>query len=60
MPKNTKCRLSRGRDIIRVNHIISEYSKLAQKEYKSNHDWEGKVVHWELCKRLGFDPDEIW
>ena len=19
------------------------------------HDWEGKVIHWELCKKLKFD-----
>ena len=24
------------------NHIISERSKLAQKEYKTRHDWVGK------------------
>ena len=27
-----------------VNHIISEYSKLAQKEYKTRYDWMGKVI----------------
>ena len=26
------------------------------KEYKTKHDWVGKVVHLELCKRLKFDP----
>ena len=29
-----------------VNHIISEYSKLVQKEYKSRHDWLEKIVDW--------------
>ena len=28
-----------------VNHIISEYRKLTQKEYKTWHDWVGKVIH---------------
>ena len=27
-----------------INHIISECSKLAQKEYKTRHDWAGKVI----------------
>ena len=27
-----------------VNHI-SECNKLAQKEYKTRHDWVGKVIH---------------
>ena len=37
-----------------INHI-SEYSKLAQKEYKTRYDWVGKVSHWELCKKFKFD-----
>ena len=37
-----------------INHIISECSKLAQKEYKSWHDWVGKVIHWELCKKFKY------
>ena len=28
-----------------VNHIISECSKLAQKEYKIRHEWVGKVTN---------------
>ena len=34
--------------------IISEYSKLAQKEYETIHDWVGKVIHKELCKKMKF------
>ena len=34
--------------------MISEYRKLAQKEYKTRHDWVGKVILWELCKKLKF------
>ena len=32
------CRLCGDRDET-INHIISECSKLAQKEYKARHDW---------------------
>ena len=28
-----------------VNHVLSECSKMAQKEYKRRHDWVGKKVH---------------
>ena len=35
-----------------INHIISECSKLAKKEDKTRHDWVGKVIHWEMCKKL--------
>ena len=24
------------------------------------HDWVGKVIHWELCKKLNFDPTTKW
>ena len=37
-----------------TNHIISECSKLAQKEYKTRVDWVGKVIHRELCKDFKF------
>ena len=38
-----------------INHIIIECCKLAQKEYKTRHDWVDKVIHWELCKKFKFD-----
>ena len=42
--QNKICRLCGVRDEI-INHIISECSKLAQKEYKTRHDWVIKVIH---------------
>ena len=38
-----------------INHIISECSKLAQKEYKTRHDSVGKVIHWDMRKKFKFD-----
>ena len=52
--QNSKCRLCSDRDET-INHIISECSKLAQKEYKARHDWVSKVIHWEICKKFQFD-----
>ena len=49
--QNNKCRLRGDRDET-INHIISECSKLAQKEYKTRHDMLGKVIHWEMCKKF--------
>ena len=46
--QNSKCRLYGDRDEMN-NHMISEWSKLTQKEYKTRHSWLGKVIHWELC-----------
>ena len=52
--ENSKCELycNRGESI---NHIISECSKLAQKEYKTRHDRVGKGIHLELYKKFKFD-----
>ena len=35
-----------------INHIRCECSKIAQKEYKTGHNWAWKVIRWELCKKL--------
>ena len=37
-----------------IKHIISEYCKLTQKEYKTQHDWVGKAIPREFCKLLKF------
>ena len=39
---------------------ISECSKLAQKEYKTRQDWVGKLIHWELHKKLKFYLENKW
>ena len=57
--KNSKCRLFGERDET-VNQIINECSKLAQKEFKNKHDWVGKVIHWELCKKVKFRHTTKW
>ena len=38
-----------------VTHMKNECSNLAEKQYKTKHDWVWKVIHLELCKRLKFD-----
>ena len=57
--QNSKCRLYGDRNET-INHIISECSKLAQKENKIRHDWVGKVIHRELCKKFNFDHTNKW
>ena len=59
MQQNSKCRLCGDRDKM-IYHIIRECSKLAQKEYKTRQDWVGRVIHWELCKKLKFDHTNKW
>ena len=52
--QNSSGRLCDDRDET-TNHIISECSKLAQKEYNTRHEWVGMVKHWELWKKLKYD-----
>ena len=56
--QNSKCRLCSDRD--ETINYISECSKLAQKEYKTRHDWVGKVINWEMCKKFKFDHTNKW
>ena len=42
--QNSKCWRCGDRDET-INHIISECSKLAKIEYKTRHDWVGKMIH---------------
>ena len=57
--QNSKCILCVDGDET-INHIIRECSKLAQKTYKATHDWVGKVIHWEMCKKFKFDHTNKW
>ena len=56
---NSRCRLCDDRDET-INHIITECSKLAPKEYKTRHGWVEKDIHWELCKKFKFDHMNKW
>ena len=40
--------------------IISKCSKLAQKDNKARHQWVGKEIHWEQCKKFIFDHTNKW
>ena len=57
--ENDKCRLCSDRDET-INHIISECSKLAQKDFKARHDLVAKVIHLEMCKKFKFDHANKW
>ena len=43
-----------------VNIIICKCNDSAQKENKTKHEWVGKVICRELCKRLKFDNTAKW
>ena len=43
-----------------VNRIIRECNKLAPKEWKTRYEWVGKIIPWELYKKLKFDHTDKW
>ena len=53
------CRMCRTRNET-ISHIVSEWSKLAQKEYKRRHDIVGRFVHEQFCEKLGFNRARLW
>ena len=40
--------------------MISKCSKLKQKEYRTRHDWVGKMIYWEMCKKIKFEHTNKW
>ena len=54
--QNCKYRLC----VEKYEKYVIGYSKLVWKEYHTRHDWVGKVIHEELCKRLKFEHTSKW
>ena len=57
--EESKCRMC-GRADETINHLLSECSKMAQKEYKRRHDWMWKRIHWNVCKKNKIQVKEKW
>ena len=55
----SKCRLC-GKVDETVRHIVCKCPMLAQREYKRMHDWVGRKIHWEVCRKIGSDVNEKW
>ena len=43
-----------------ISHIVSEFGKLAQKEYNRRHDSIGRYVLWQFFEKLGFKMAKLW
>ena len=57
--QNSKYRLRSDRDEM-INHIISEFSKLAQREHKARHDSVGRWSTGKFCRKFQFDHTNKW
>ena len=53
------CRVCRKVDES-IDHIVSGYSKLSQKEYKRKHDNLGERIHWKLARKCNFKAGDKW
>ena len=47
----SKCRLC-GKVDETVRHIVRECPMLTQREYKRRHDWVGRKIYWEVCRKM--------
>ena len=56
---DSKCKIC-GKVDECIYHVLSECSKLVQKEYKHRHDLMGKRMHWEISKVCGFKVKDKW
>ena len=41
--------------LIEISTAGQTLIKISTAEYKAKHDWVGKVIHWEMCKKFKFD-----
>ena len=57
--EDSTCRMC-GKADESINHLLSECSKMAQKEYKRRHGWIGRKIHWEVCRKYGLDTKDRW
>ena len=53
------CRMC-GEKAETISHLVSECSKLAQREYKRRHDNVARYIHWQLCIKGGFERADRW
>ena len=51
------CRVCRKVDES-IDHIVTGFRKLAQKEYKRRHDNLGKIVHWKFARKCNFEAGD--
>ena len=52
-----KCRLH-GKADETVRHMVCECLMLPQREYKRRYEWVGRKIHWEVCRKIGFDVNK--
>ena len=57
--QESKCRMC-GDSNESINHILNECKMLAQKDYKKRHDWVGRRINWEVCRKCNIDVSEKW
>ena len=53
----TLCRLC-GKKGESVQHLVSGYEKLTQKDHNRQHDSVAKEIHWDLCRKSWLEHTE--
>ena len=57
--ESATCRMCKTRDET-VTHMVSECSKLAQTDYKAQHNTVTSAVHWSIMKANGLPHMKSW
>ena len=55
--KDTLCKPCKKADES-IGHVVSDCSKLTQKEYRRRHDNLGKVIHLKLARKCTFEAGD--
>ena len=56
---DSKCRLCKESDET-VDHILSSCKKIAQTDYKIQHNTVVKMIHWNICKNYHITTTNNW
>ena len=56
---STLCRLCREKGES-VGHLISECTRLAQREYKRRHDNVARIRQWSICGKYNLEKTNEW
>ena len=43
-----------------ISHIVSECSKVTQRNYKGRHENVARMFHWKLCEKFNLEKPGKW
>ena len=56
---DSKCRFSKVKEET-IDHLVSSCSKIAQTDYKEQHDKVASMLHWNFCRKYNLPTADKW